>query len=54
MKNTVDSNKEIRIKTANAIISIDEICPVCGIYQPDGEVCISCQKEYDMYKPKVD
>lgn len=53
MKNTMVSNKKIKIKTSNTIISLDEICPVCGRYQPDGEVCINCQKEYDIYKPKT-
>lgn len=53
MKNTMDSNKENKIKTDKAIISIYEICPVCGRYQPDGEVCTSCQKEHNIYEPKV-
>lgn len=53
MKNTMVSNKELKIKTSNTVISIDEICLVCGTYQPDGEVCINCQKQYDVYKPKI-
>jgi hypothetical protein len=31
----------------------DEICPICGRYSVDGFVCINCQKDYDLYKPKV-
>lgn len=29
-----------------------EICPICGRYQPDGEVCNECLKQYDLYIPK--
>ena len=36
------------------VYSTGDICPVCGKYQPDGELCVSCQKEYDIYKPRVD
>ena len=31
----------------------DEVCPVCGAYSPDGDVCPNCLKTYDLYKPKV-
>lgn len=41
-------NKEI-----NTGYSSDEICPVCGVYSPDGDVCVTCQKEYGIYKPKI-
>lgn len=30
-----------------------DICPICGIYTADGEVCIKCQKDYNVYKPKT-
>jgi hypothetical protein len=29
-----------------------EICPVCGVYTPEGDLCIDCQKKYDLYEPK--
>ena len=35
---------------AGLIYSQDEICPVCGAYNPDGNVCVNCQKEYDLYE----
>lgn len=31
----------------------DEVCPICGAYSPDGDVCPNCLKTYDLYKPKV-
>ena len=33
--------------------SSDEICPICGVYSPDGDVCTGCQKNYDIYEPKI-
>lgn len=33
--------------------SLDEVCPVCGIYTPDGDVCPNCLKAHDLYEPKV-
>lgn len=56
MKNTMESNvmnKKVLINSNKGTYSIDEICPVCGRYEPDGELCVSCQKEYGMYKPRV-
>lgn len=56
MKNIMESNvmnKKLIINSNKTIYSTDEICPICGTYQPDGEVCVRCQKEYDTYKPKV-
>ena len=56
MKNTIDStvtNKKVLISNNKGTYSIDEICPVCGRYQPDGEMCAPCQKEHNMYEPKV-
>ena len=29
-----------------------EICPVCGIYTPDGGVCTGCLKKYGLYESK--
>ena len=47
-------------KTVNRILvkesilySLDEVCPSCGRYTPEGGLCIPCQKEYDLYKPKI-
>lgn len=55
MKNITTSQTQQFIKTKNNITySSDEICPLCGRYQPDGEVCIPCQKEYNRHKSKVD
>ena len=33
--------------------SPDEICPICGTYTPDGDVCPNCLKTHDLYEPKV-
>ncbi len=33
--------------------SQDEICPICGAYSPDGDVCTICLKAHDLYEPKV-
>lgn len=33
--------------------SIEDTCPCCGRYTPDGDICITCLKEHDLYKPKV-
>ena len=57
MKNTIDStvkNKKVLISNNKDTYSIDEICPVCGTYQPDGQLCIVCQKEYGIYEPRID
>jgi hypothetical protein len=43
----------IENKETNIIYSSDEICPICGAYSPDGDVCPTCQKEYGVYKPKI-
>lgn len=31
----------------------DEVCPICGAYSPDGDVCPNCLKTYNLYKPRV-
>ena len=54
MQNTMDLNSRTIIESNNVKYTLDEVCPCCGRYTPEGEVCISCQKEYNMYKPKVD
>ena len=33
--------------------SSDEICPSCGVYSPDGAICIKCLKEAGLYVPKI-
>jgi ribosomal protein L32 len=45
MKSTMESNSNIKYNQ-------DEVCPICGRYQPDGEVCKECLKQYELYKPK--
>lgn len=35
---------------SNQRYSMDEICPLCGRYDPDGSVCITCQKAFGVYK----
>ena len=49
----MEQDKDIRIKRKNKVYTVNDICPVCGRYQPDGEVCTSCQKEHNIYEPKV-
>ena len=47
------NNKRIKIQSENQLsYFLDETCPICGIYTPDGDVCVNCQKSYDVYKPK--
>ena len=33
--------------------SLDEICPICGTYTPEGDVCPNCLKAHDLCEPKV-
>lgn len=28
---------------------MDDACPICGVYTPDGQVCNECIKEYKTY-----
>ena len=37
----------------NVQYSQDEICPACGNYSPDGDVCPQCLKAFGLYKPKI-
>lgn len=39
--------------TKVVIYASDEICPCCGAYTADGDVCIPCQKQYNIYKPRT-
>lgn len=40
--------------TTTHIYAVDEICPICGNYIPDGEICAECLKEHNLYQPKID
>jgi hypothetical protein len=40
-------------KEHNVKYSLDEVCPICGTYEPDDNVCNECLKEHNLYKPKV-
>ena len=33
--------------------SSDEICPSCGEYSPDGDLCVKCLKDSGLYIPKI-
>ena len=52
MKNIISSNKLKKLEDVS-IYSLSDTCPICGIYTPDGNVCIECQKKYGMYSPKT-
>jgi hypothetical protein len=39
-------------KNEDIFYSTEEICPICGSYQSDGNVCNMCLKQYNLYKPK--
>lgn len=54
MQNTLGLNSRKIIESNNVKYTLDEVCPCCGRYQPDGELCVGCQKEYNMYKPRLD
>ena len=40
---------ELKIATGNLTYSLQEVCPICGIYEPEGNVCHSCKTGYDAY-----
>ena len=46
------SHDKHRINETNRY-SDAEICPICGRYTPEGQVCDSCLKQHDLYEPKV-
>lgn len=50
---TESTKKKLLISSDKGTYMMTEICPVCGSYTPDGDLCICCQKEYNLYKPKV-
>jgi rRNA maturation protein Nop10 len=53
MQNISVSNSRKIIESNNVKYTLDEVCPFCGRYTPNGEICIICQKEHNMYKPKI-
>ena len=48
----MEQDKDIETKRKNKVYSINDICPICGEYAPNGEICIICQKEHNIYEPK--
>lgn len=42
MANTINSNKIFKAQKDTVIYSLDEVCPICGCYEPDGNVCKEC------------
>jgi hypothetical protein len=46
----VSTESESRV---TIIYAQDEVCPICGVYSPDGDVCPNCLKSYDLYEPKT-
>lgn len=54
MQNTSNSTSRKIIESNNVKYTLDEVCPCCGRYTPNGEVCVLCQKECNMYKPRID
>ena len=41
---------ELKVATGNAAYSLQEICPICGAYEPEGAVCRVCKSSYgDVY-----
>ena len=53
MRSTMDLNSRKIIESSNVKYTLDEVCPCCGRYTPNGEVCIRCQKEYKVYELRV-
>lgn len=52
-RKTINSTIKYDKVEAKISYSLDEMCPVCGVYSADGDVCINCQKEYGIYEPKL-
>lgn len=53
MQDTSSSNNRKIIKSKNVKYTLDEICPCCGRYTSDGDVCTNCQKYHGIYKSEV-
>lgn len=43
----------IENENTHSCYSSDEICPICGTYSPDGDVCVTCKQAHGLYKPKT-
>ena len=40
-------NTELKVTAMNSVsYSLHEICPICGVYEPDGAVCTVCRANY--------
>ena len=50
MKNTTKTclEKVSFIKAGNVTYSLQETCPICGIYMPNGEICLNCLNTYKL------
>lgn len=45
LKDTAMNKNYTYIKNSNGVIyGLDEVCPICGCYTADGDVCNVCQK----------
>lgn len=51
MKNTtpIYQSKRQYIERNNIKYTTSEICPCCGEYTPDGQVCNKCLQKNDLY-----
>ena len=54
MKSFMDStgNKILKVCYNNIVYTTDDICPICGAYTADGDVCVNCQKDFGVYEPR--
>ena len=44
--------KVLKILSDNVVYTMQEVCPICGSYNPTGEVCPNCLKAHNLYEPK--
>lgn len=40
------------VKITRNLFALEDVCPCCGTYTSDGDVCTYCQKENGIYKRK--
>ena len=53
MKSITTSNKTVSYIIKDKInYTLNETCPHCGAYTPDGQVCNNCLKKFDLYEYK--
>jgi len=38
-------------KMFKILYAADEICPACGTYSADGNVCNACQEAFNVFEP---